>query len=126
MFFISTQKDVRGYQKSKINHKNAKKNCQIVLFSSKSTTERPSSSTVVGWFAKRSDTKQWTKNANFCHSMLLTFPYRFKNIFICNCVLKLMQKQISIKWLTCKLLLSILKKINPKLNFGLIFMKNDC
>ena len=32
----------------KINHKNAKKSCQIVLFSSKSATERPSSSTVVG------------------------------------------------------------------------------
>ena len=32
----------------KINHKNAKKSCQIVLFSSKSATERQSSSTVVG------------------------------------------------------------------------------
>ena len=35
-FFISTQKDVRGYQKvalGKINHKNAKKSCQIALFS---------------------------------------------------------------------------------------------
>ena len=62
----------------KINHKNANKSCEIVLFSSKSATERPSSSTVIGWFAKHSDTKQWTKNANFCHPKHLTFPYRFK------------------------------------------------
>jgi hypothetical protein len=32
----------------KINHKNAIKSCQIVLLSSKSATERLSSSTVVG------------------------------------------------------------------------------
>ena len=32
----------------KINNKNAKKSCQIVLCCSKSATERPSSSTVVG------------------------------------------------------------------------------
>ena len=55
----------------KINHKNAIKSCKIVLFSSKNATERPSSSTVVGGFVKHSDTEQWTRNANFCHSMLL-------------------------------------------------------
>ena len=50
IFFISNQKDVRGYQKvapGKIYHKNAIKSCQNVLFSSKSATERPSSCTVV-------------------------------------------------------------------------------
>ena len=55
----------------KINHKNAIKSCQIVLFSSKSAAERLSSTTIVCWFAKHSDTEQLTKNANFCHSMLL-------------------------------------------------------
>ena len=73
---VSTQKDVRGYQKvapGKINHKNQIKYCQNVQFSSKSGTGRPSSSTVVCWFAKHSDTEQWTKNADFDHSMLLTY-----------------------------------------------------
>ena len=39
-----TPKDAHG----KINHKNAKKSCPIILFSSKSATERMSTSTVVG------------------------------------------------------------------------------
>ena len=53
----------------KINHRNATKSCQIFIFSSKGAIERLSSSTVVCWFAKHSDTEQWTKNANFCNSM---------------------------------------------------------
>ena len=83
---ISTQKDVRGYQKvtpGKMNHKNDIKSCQIVLFSSKSGTEGPSSDTVVCWFYKHSYTEQ--KNANFCHSMLLKYlltqAKRFMNFF---------------------------------------------
>ena len=50
----------------KINHKNAIKSCQIVLFSSK---------TVAWWFAKHSETEKWTKNADFCNSMLLNYLY---------------------------------------------------
>ena len=55
----------------KMNHKNAIKSCQIVLFISKSGTERLSSGTVVcfEWPLR----KQWTKNIDFWNLMLLNY-----------------------------------------------------
>ena len=58
----------------KINHKNAIKACQIVLYSSKITTKKPSLS--LFWFASIYQAflrEQWTKNANSCNSMLFNY-----------------------------------------------------
>ena len=49
----------------KINHKNAIKSCQIVLFSSKTTNERPSSSTDLPIFTTHSIENYGRQNANF-------------------------------------------------------------
>ena len=62
----------------KINHENAIKSCQIVLFISKSATERLSSGTVVCYewpiFTYQAFLrKQWTKNIGFWNLMLLNY-----------------------------------------------------
>ena len=60
----------------KINHKNAIKSYQIVLFSSKTATEWLSSSTVACWFAKHSETEQWTKKRQFLQLIAFQLPLK--------------------------------------------------